>query len=407
MSYPKLHIAIPLMNEMEMIQDIIKSIDSQLYSDYIVYVCVNQPDKWWTIYEKTEVCNNNQKTIDYLKALLKENYVIIDRSAKGSGWKDAEGGAGWARKVIMDQIALTAKDDDLIVSLDGDTLFNEGYFGSICKRFSKNNKSFAALSNPYYHRLTGNEIIDRALLRYEIYLRYYLINMFRIKSPYAFTALGSAIVVPVWAYKAVSGITPVKNGEDFYFLQKLAKYRKIMNWNCENVYPSGRLSDRVDFGTGPALISGIEGNWKSYPIFDHRLFDEVKVTFDLFPELYQHDVSTPMSDFLKNQFKSDDIWLPLRKNYNDVSRFIHACECKVDGLRIFQYLRSTFDYNTGTDEIRLISFLNTFYGHDIEKAAINLNRLSFVKNSIQDLNKLRNFLEQIEFKLRYEHDGRK
>ena len=338
--------------------------------------------------------------------MFETNYKIIDRSTKGKGWKDSEGGAGWPRKIIMDQIAIKAGDDDLIVSLDGDTLFNEGYFESICKRFDPSKRSYAALCNPYYHRLTGNEIIDRALLRYEIYLRYYLINMLRIKSPYAFTALGSALVVPVWAYKAISGITPVKNGEDFYFLQKLAKYRKILTWNSEKVYPSGRLSDRVDFGTGPALKSGIEGNWKSYPIFDHELFDEVKKTFDLFLELYSNDVSTPMSNFLKKQFKSEDIWSPLRKNYRDINRFIHACECKVDALRIFQFLRTAFDHEKGTDESRLINYFKTHHKSEIEKNRINLNMLSFAKSPIEELNRTRDFLETIEIDLRRNHDNK-
>jgi hypothetical protein len=392
------------MNEIEMISEIITEIKSQSYSNYDITVCVNQPDKWWSLPEKEIVCINNRKTIEFLSRLENQKISIIDKSTKGNGWDATKGGAGWARKVIMDQIASSAEDDDMIVSLDGDTLFNDGYFESICTRFDTENRSYAALSNPYYHKLTGDELIDRAMLRYEIYLRYYLINMFRIKSPYAFTALGSAIVVPVWAYKAISGITPVKSGEDFYFLQKLGKYRKILNWNSEKVYPSGRLSDRVDFGTGPAINSGIEGNWRSYPIFDHSLFDEVKNTYDLFTDLYYNDVITPMSDFLNNQFKTEDIWSPIRKNYNDVGRFVHACQCKVDGLRIFQFLRASFDPKSETDETRLINFLKIYHHSEIEKNRINLYTMSFTHSTIDELNIVRDFLERIEFKMRWEHD---
>jgi hypothetical protein len=394
------------MDEHEMIPDIISSVEMQTYKNFNVYVCVNQKDEWWDDPYKRYVCNNNQLTIEYLNNLGLENYFIIDRSSRGKGWSKGDGGAGRARKIIMDQIASVADDNDLIVSMDGDTTFNEGYFESIIKRFESQKKQLAALSNPYYHPLTGNEMIDRALLRYEIYLRYYLINMLRIKSPYAFTALGSAIVVPVWAYRAVKGISPVKNGEDFYFLQKLAKYKKISNWNTELVFPSGRLSDRVDFGTGPALKSGIEGNWNSYPIFDYSQFDKIQETYRLFHDLYNRELTTPMTEFLQNQLKTDDIWAPMRKNFTDVSRFVHACHCRVDGLRIFQFLRSGFDNSYSSDEIRLRLYLEKFHHEDIRNLETDLEKLSFAGNTIEKLNQLRNFLHGIELKMRWDHDKR-
>jgi hypothetical protein len=257
---------------------------------------------------------------------------------------------------------------------------------------------------PYYHELTGNDLIDRALLRYEIYMRYYLINMFRIESSYAFTALGSAMVVPVWAYKAVSGITPVKNGEDFYFLQKLRKYRQVLVWNPQKVYPSGRLSDRVDFGTGPALKAGISGNWKSYPIYHHSQFDKVKSTFDLFHELYSQDTPTPMTVFLNNKFRSDDIWSPIRKNYTSINRFVHACMCKVDGLRILQYLRATFNSTDGNDESRLLDFLSGYHPAEAEKIKLNSDDLSFAFSPVENLNFIRDILVKIEDQLRMGHD---
>lgn len=400
-----LHIALPLMDEIDYISEFMEAINVQLYDNYCVYICVNQPDKYWLMPEKKTICSSNQKTIEFLKKQANSKVKIVDKSSKGFGWDEAKGGPGWARKVLMDQIVLTANAQDLIVSLDGDTVFEAGYFESVINTFAKNNKKYSALSVPYYHKLTSNNLIDRALLRYEIFMRYYLINMLRIKSPYAFTALGSAMVIPVWAYKAVSGIKPLKNGEDFYFLQKLRKYKPILTWNTERVYPAGRLSDRVDFGTGPALNSGITGNWKSYPIYDYVLFDQVKASFDLFPPLFTQHVETPMGDFLANQFKNNDIWSALRNNYTDISRFVHACECKVDGLRILQFLKASFDFKSGTDEQRLMNFLKTFHNSEIEKIKINLNTFSFAESSIEEINMLRDLLDRIENKMRKEHDN--
>ena len=195
----------------------------------------------------------------------------------------------------------------------------------------------------WFHLVKGGKYAgvekDTWLLRYEIYMRYFLLNMLRIKNPYAYTALGSAMAFPVWAYKKLGGLTPVMSGEDFYFLQKLRKSGNLGIWTNTIAYPSARFSDRVNFGTGPALIKGETGDWDSYPIYYYQLFDKVKETFDLFPTLFKRDVTTPMDEFLKKQFGSNEIWKPLRDNYKDEKNFVKACVAKVDGLRILQFLK--------------------------------------------------------------------
>jgi hypothetical protein len=163
--------------------------------------------------------------------------------------------------------------------------------------------------------------------------------MLRIRNPYAFTAVGSAMAFPVWAYRKAGGITPVNSGEDFYFMQKLVKIGKLINW-CESVaFPSPRFSNRVVFGTGPALIKGSSGDWSSYPIYAPELFDRVADTYQCFTRLYPEDVPTPMDEFLFSCFKTRELWSPLRKNYRSTENFIQACINKVDGLRILQFLR--------------------------------------------------------------------
>ena len=132
----------------------------------------------------------------------------------------------------------------------------------------------------------------------------------------------------------------MKSGEDFYLLQKLRKMAPISNWNDELVYPAARFSDRVFFGTGPAMIKGSEGLWESYPIYHYSIFDEVKKTYDLIDKLYTKDLTTPFIEFLKEQFKTDDLWGPLRKNVKDLAHFRHAFHEKADGLRVLQFLKA-------------------------------------------------------------------
>jgi hypothetical protein len=171
-------------------------------------------------------------------------------------------------------------------------------------------------------------------------MRNCLLNLYRIGCPYNFTAIGSAIAAKIKALQKINGITPMKSGEDFYLLQKLRKMAPISNWNDELVYPAARFSDRVFFGTGPAMIKGSEGQWESYPIYHYSIFDEVKKTYYLIDRLYTEDLTTPFIEFLKEQFKTDDLWGPLRKNVKDLAHFRHAFHEKADGLRVLQFLKA-------------------------------------------------------------------
>jgi len=298
----------------------------------------------------------------------------------------------------MDEIVLEAEDNDIIISLDADTIFDPDYFTSVIENFQKNNDA-VALSVPYYHKLTGIEEVDRSILRYEIYMRNYSINMWNIGSPFNYTALGSAIATPVWAFKAIGRMTPKMSGEDFYFLQKLRKFGRILLWNSEKVFPAARFSDRVYFGTGPAMIKGSSGDWESYPIYHYSLFNKVDATYQLFLSLYKADCETSMTSFLKSVFKTDDLWNPLRENYKNEEQFIRACHSKVDGLRILQFLKEEQKEINLCDEDCLKENLYFYFGENMPDTVKNiLYNIDFKSTSIDKLDNIRNFLLQEEEK---------
>lgn len=266
------------------------------------------------------------------------------------------------------------------------------------------NPVLTGLAIPYYHKLAGDDT-DRLILRYEIYMRHYLLNMLLIQNPYAFTAIGSAMATTVNSYNRVGGITPVKSGEDFYFIQKLAKNGDIGNWCDTLAYPSPRFSSRVIFGTGPALIKGSSGNWDSYPLHPAASFERVRRTFDSFPSLYQKDIPTPMDRFLKAQFKVDNIWGPLRKNYKDLPNFVNACTRKVDGLRILQFLRNSRKEDVKSDEQVLQDFiLDHIYSDGEALYHNNIKEVDFQTSSIEHLDEIRNHLFKLENTLRRKRD---
>lgn len=344
-----IYIALPVLNESKELPELLKVIKSQDVKELLMVVCVNQYEHWWEDENHRAWCEDNQQSLQILKSEKELPIKIIDKSSKGNGWLRKKGGVGHARKVIMDWISDHAEEDDIIVSIDADTFYPVGYLSTM-QRFFEQNKESWGVAVPYYHKLTGNEIQDKLILRYEIYMRCFLLNMIRINSPYAFTAIGSAMSFPVWAYRKAGGLTPVLSGEDFYFLQKLTKYGSVDLYIPTTAFPSSRFSERVVFGTGPALIRGNKGDWSGYPIYAPRFFDEVGKTFELFSELFLTNVPTPMDDFLKKQFRSSNIWNALRKNYKDKRNFVRACQNKIDGLRVLQYLRFRQSEENVSDE---------------------------------------------------------
>lgn len=397
----KVFVALPCLNESEYISRFIDCIRQPSSVNFELFVCVNQLDGWWDDPVKRPICIDNQNTLNYLYKCGDLPLTVIDRSSPGKGWTGSHFGVGWARKTVMDAINAKADPDDIILSIDADTTFNATYLGSIHDSFLQH-PGVAGLSIPYYHKLTDDDTTDRCILHYEIYMRYYALNMWRIRNPYRFTAIGSAMACPVRTYRAVGGITPHKSGEDFYFLQKLAKYGMILHWNPERVYPVARFSDRVLFGTGPAMIKGREGDWSSYPLYSYRCFEDIKATYDLFPQLYNNDMDTPMSDFLKEIFRTGDLWEPLRRNYKTREQFVRACINRVDGLRILQYMKAKHKESCHTDEENLRElFKIQFQKANFKEQTLNLESLDFNRSSVLELDAVRNFLVEEEEWERY------
>lgn len=392
-----LHVAIPAIDELDHLPVTLDNLAAQRVDyPFTVYVCVNQPESWWNNPDKIDVCQNNQQLIKFIRNYPKLPVEIIDKSSLGNGWGDKNHGVGWARRTLFDHILSVATAEDVIVSLDADTCVKPEYLQSIGENFE--NRTLTAVSLPYYHRLTDDDAANRAILRYEIYMRSYLINLYGISSPYNFTAVGSAIAVRVEALRKIGNITPMKSGEDFYLLQKLRKMAPISNWNAQAVYPAARFSARVYFGTGPAMIKGNEGHWESYPIYHYSLFSSIKDTYLQLAKLYTEDFETPFLQFLKEQYRDDKLWVPIRKNSKTLERFERAFHEKADGLRILQYLKEVNPTQGKTDSVALRENMMHFFDGAIPNFMPEGYELSDL--TIEQLDIIRNMLFEKEMQLR-------
>ena len=402
---PSLCIAIPAMDELDFLPatlDALSAQDTKLHFE--VYVCVNQPDEFWSLPEKKTVCENNQELLRFLYSYKNFPLHVLDYASPGHGWKGKKSGVGFARKVLFERILSECEPKDILVSLDADTLVKPHYLQSVADQFERN-PNMNALAVPYYHPLAdGDETRNRAMLRYEIYMRNYAVNLLRINSPYGFTALGSAIAMRADSLRKIGNITPLQSGEDFYLIQKFCKMGGLSLFNTECVYPAGRYSDRVPFGTGPAMQTGANGVWDSYPIYHHSFFNPVREAYGKLKELYENRFPIVENDFLlflqKDQNKPD-IWQEIRHNVSDYPHFVKAFHQKADGLRILQYVREKHRQCPEKETSALYD--NLQLQMPAKCPAWLKPSLSWQQYSVEQLNTIRDLLFLDETQLRHDY----
>ena len=158
-------------------------------------------------------------------------------------------GVGLARKISGD-IAVAAIAHGKIMSpwiycTDADVRLPDHYFEAIP---IDDIEGCAAALYPFIHEPPHDNI-----LQYEISLRYYVLQLEQMRSPYAFQTVGSSMAVHAQSYAAVRGFPKRNAAEDFYILNKLAKTGAMIRLETEPLVLSSRRSHRVPFGTGAAM----------------------------------------------------------------------------------------------------------------------------------------------------------
>ncbi len=224
--------------------------------------------------------DENIKTSDYLRSINSEELIIgfIDAFSEGKELPENHGGVGLARKIGMD-LALSVFNystpgKKIIISTDADCTVEKNYLTEIISGFNKRNL-FAAIVN-YKHDISGNDKNTEAIICYEYYLRYYVLGLRYAGSPFAFHTIGSTMVCDHESYIKVEGMNKRKAAEDFYFLEKLAKVVNIENISSTVVYPSGRSSWRVPFGTGQRVNRFLSKERDEYRLYDPEIFEVLK-----------------------------------------------------------------------------------------------------------------------------------
>lgn len=336
----RISIGIPVFREQEWLPQTLESLNQQSDLNFDVWICVNQPDYYWGNPEFAQATTENLATLAWLTEnanTFKYEIHFFDAVHSPQAPPKKFCGVGWARRYLFDRI--TTSRSGYCISLDADTILDSNYVNAVRNCFHVHPNAIA-LAAPYYHPLPQNQRRALHLLRYEIYLRYYQLSLWRIGSPYAFLPLGSAMCFTSEAYRRIGGIPRRNAGEDFYFLQQLRKVGPVARWINSTVKPASRFSDRVPFGTGLLLNeSNLTLQEARFPFYDQISFNKIRDTYRLFRPLYQQALELPMKHFINARMRGMTAFDKMRANYKKPDRFLKACHEKLDALRILQFLR--------------------------------------------------------------------
>jgi hypothetical protein len=259
-----------------------------------------------------EIKEDNRLSLDYLRSLInKKSYDdlsekiissglhigVIDASSPGLEIPNKDAGVGFARKTGMD-IALKLFDysspgKKIILCLDADCTVDKNYLTELTNIYNRKNISAAVVD--FKHDFSGDSDSSRAIICYEIFLRYYVLGLYYAGSPYAYHSIGSCMSCDYESYIKIEGMNKRKAAEDFYFLEKLGKVLlQPGNTNPFNlkagiypvyttsIQPSSRGSWRVPFGTGQRVNRFLQGSHDEYMLYDPLCFEILKNWLNLF-----------------------------------------------------------------------------------------------------------------------------
>lgn len=247
---------------------------------------------------------------------------------------DLSDGVGEARKLGMDCFAAVhtaeSAESAWIFSLDADSPVTAEYFEG-CERCFAEHAECGVLIVPIRHRRGATLELEIAIRRYERYLRRHVEKLRYAGSPYAFQTIGSGFAVRLESYLRSGGMRKRRGGEDFYFLQAAAKVTQVQTAPGTWVNPSARVSERVPFGTGPALAKLLRG--EALPEVSDHAFELLRQLLEVMPAGEPPAEALP---FLERE-KFYSTWERIRKN-TPPGKEQAAFHCWFDGLKTLRFL---------------------------------------------------------------------
>lgn len=281
------------------------------------------------------------------KARLQIETIDLDRvysSVQELPHKSA--GVGLARKILMDSASKIffdlGKPEGVILAYDADCFADPLHMDAVLAAFKKNHKAEAA--SIYFEHDLASCIpeLRQYIVEYELHLRVYINWKKYIGLPFAFQTIGSSMAVRSGVYSLVGGMNKRKAGEDFYFLHKFSNRGAYLEIKETCVYPSSRVSDRVPFGTGRAIMEASESqapiltyNPKSYLNFKEVIVDNLETIYK--GDLIKTTLDPVMTAFFKFS-ELDKLITECKNNTSRYEQFVKRFYNRCDAFFFMKYL---------------------------------------------------------------------
>lgn len=337
-----------------------------------VVVVINHSDN-----DSKKIVLQNDKTVAEIKRLEGQAPSWMNvHSIYAKNMPSKHAGVGWARKIGMDWAVslfnLNNNPEGLIVSLDADTLVEGNYLQALYQHFKTHPKHIAATL--YFEHLFEEVPHKEGVILYELYMRYYIHAVAFTGFPHSVYTVGSCFAVKVLAYVLQGGMNRRKAGEDFYFLHKLMPLGQVGYITTTTVYPSPRLSNRVPFGTGPALQQFESGNHDLYYTYPLHLFETLR-TFFKHSRLFFHKTVNSVTDLTDNR---------LLAGFFDKTGFVD----QLNNLKQNCSSEHTFQIRFFHlfDAFRILKFLNYGLEHGVPKHLLETEAQKLLMQTGQSVN---------------------
>ena len=380
----KIIVVIPVYNE-DAIEDTLESIflsqKDFSFSIEIILLINNSTDAPSSIIKKNQNTFNNLK----LFAIQNNHFHIHLIPVYLDDLDPKHAGVGWARKLGMDLALQRFKKvgyNGIIVGLDADTKVAKNYFNEINQFFIKTDFQAGSIHFEHptkgvkYHKFNYDQIIY-----YELHLRYYKNALLYIGLPYAFYTIGSAFAFTAKAYARQGGMNRRKAGEDFYFINKLIKGEKFGEINKTMVFPSPRISDRVPFGTGRAILEASKSKKDLKLTYDFKSFQVLKEWIEIIKSKSYNYIQFPP---LIKQFMTFKEWEAQHqlflKNSSNKNNYQNMFYKKFDAFWILKFIHFSRDKSyKNSSLVKNTNFLLDKLGYKNYSSAIEqLNLLRII-----------------------------
>lgn len=306
----------------------------------------------------------------------------VDASGGGCRLSIKRGGVGMARKLGCDLVLPYLADKGLLVHLDADCRVEDTYLTVIEDYFTRHEGGGVL---PYCHPLPTTQPFRAAMICYELYLRCHRQGLQWAGSPYAYHAIGSTMVSTAEAYVKAGGMNCREAGEDFYFLQQVAKISDVDYLEGTVVWPSSRISQRTPFGTGQVIAASEEDTLQQlyHPATYVVLRDWLRTATEHPQETSQQlleraaAIDTVLHNFLLKEGFAER-WGQLCRTHGTIERRLRAFHEWFDGLkslRCIHALGETYPVAPAVEQVpRLFELWGWDACCDLEEALIQLRR---------------------------------